>query len=102
MKTHKETKKEVVSKVLTSCLCDFCDKEIEARSNGAEEDEVRNVFDLDDYGSGYLTTTVQLRYSQGYPEGTNCYEYSVDICPTCFKTQILDKAKRFSKEETDY
>jgi len=101
-KFYKEIEIKQVKKELTSTLCDFCNKEIEERSNGQMEDEVREIFNLDNYGSGYLDINVKLRYSQGYPEGTNCYEYEVDICPTCFKTHILDKAKRFGFNESDY
>lgn len=43
---------------------------------------------------------VNMRISQGYPEAGRSYAYDLDVCLACFKTQIMDKVKNYTKTET--
>ena len=103
MKTYKEEIKQVVKQELVSEICDFCDKDLKNVKASSLSKEVETTFNLEHYGnSPYIDIDVNLRYSNGYPECNYSYTYSLDICPTCFKKEILDKAKRYKTESSKF
>jgi len=97
-KSYTMIKKENVKTI--SWKCDFCNREMQGMLSSQLQKEVADNFD---FKCEYVTVTVKFEADIVY--GGECgdkLEIELDVCPTCFKKQIMDKAINHSIKKSEW
>lgn len=98
---HKQKYKETIERERTiKTTCDFCGEEVNDKDLGKKLEE---LYSFDEFGSSRVDIEIEIRMSNGCDYGTGYSKtITVDACPKCFKTEILDRAKISTTTESDY
>lgn len=65
---------------LSKTTCDLCGNEAK---HGCWESSTYEVNETE------IEVTVRQREGTSFPDGGDCEEYSVDMCPSCFKNKLI-------------
>ena len=80
-------KREVETDVLVTLRCDLCGK---AQKDPCEEDWAETVYEVSETKVKMKSTViVEMREGECYPDGGATTAYQVDICPDCFKNELI-------------
>ncbi len=80
MREYTETEELVKNKMLVGIKCDLCGKNAKTEN-----------WDSSSYEINETTIKITIKQKDGttYPEGGWGTEYSVDMCPSCFKDKLI-------------
>jgi len=99
-----EKYKETVEKQKTvSITCDFCLKDMNSQRTKDKENEISDTYDWEGQGDRLeADVRVEIRLSNSYYDCGSVKEITLDVCPVCFKTEILNRSKNHTSKESDW
>lgn len=103
MKKVEKFKQTIDKERTVAQFCDFCGRDYYLEKSDDVEKEMKDVYGFDASGNTPdYATEVQIRLSNSYPEMGASKTISLDVCATCFKKEIIDRARQAHTEENDW
>jgi len=103
MREVEPIKVTIEKKRVMKIQCDFCDANLFNLRDSQIVKELEENFQFDISGvCPSAEVTVKIEMSNSYSDMGGSKDISLDVCPSCFKKEILSKAKQFSTEERSW
>lgn len=103
MRKTEKYQKTVEQERTIATYCDFCGKDIKKQTSGELEKELEALYEFDASGNAInADIEVKIRMSNSWHEMGESKYIELDVCPACFKNEILSRAKTSTVSNSDW
>ena len=103
MKKTEKYQKTIEQERTLATYCDFCGKDIDKQTSGELEEELSDHYEFDASGSAISADVeVKIMMFNSWPEMGKSKTIELDVCPACFKKEILSRAKTSTVLNSDW